>query len=85
MESGAQSSAPIGPTATSWQGPFDLLLKYTNCTANSTTGSNATTSSSMAGSATANQSAFECLKAVPGDLLIKAQAQVQAQPQYSYG
>lgn len=31
MESGAQSSSPIGPTSEVWQKPYDLLVQYTGC------------------------------------------------------
>lgn len=32
MESGAQSTAPIGPTNTTWEDAYNALLAATNCT-----------------------------------------------------
>ena len=65
MQSGAQSTAPIGPTDSSWQEPYDLVLSLLGCDgSNSTVG---TTNSSASGTG------FECLKNTPGDELIAAQ------------
>jgi hypothetical protein len=70
MESGAQSVAPLGPTATTWQEPYDALVTFANCSVTNTT-------------AAANQSTFECLKGLPAEQLLAAQLSVQALPQFS--
>lgn len=77
MQSGAQSTAPIGPTGSTWQGPFDALVNFAGCntSANSTMG-NAT----LAGNFT---SSFECLKSLPAAQILAAQQRVQQVPQYS--
>jgi len=61
MQSGAQSTAPIGPTDSNWQQPYDAIIAAIGC-ANGT--SNSTESS---------QSSFECLKAAPAEAIIAAQ------------
>ena len=73
MESGAQATAPLGPTSTTWQSPYDLIVQYLNC------------SSSNSTSAAANQSSFDCLKAVPAEELLQAQVQTLNLTQYSAG
>lgn len=67
MQSGAQSTAPIGPTDSSWQRPLDLVLSLLGCEGNSTS-DNSTESSGSSG-----LSGFECLKAAPADQLVSAQ------------
>lgn len=67
MESGAPSSSPLGPTSSTWQGPYDSVVKLTNC------------------SSTNNQSTFDCLKALPVDVLLAAQVATTKLPQYSAG
>jgi hypothetical protein len=64
MQSGAQSTAPIGPTDSTWQMPYDAIVTAIGCGANSTQGSNTT------------QSSFECLKATPADAILAAQEAV---------
>jgi hypothetical protein len=64
MQSGAQSTAPIGPTDSTWQMPYDAIVSAIGCNANSTEGSNTT------------QSSFECLKATPADAILAAQEAV---------
>lgn len=65
MQSGAQSTAPIGPTDSSWQEPYDLVLSLLGCD-----GSN----SSVGGVNSSDLgTGFECLKNVPGDELVAAQ------------
>jgi carboxylesterase type B len=73
MESGAQSTAPIGPTGTTWQGPYDLLVEYAGCSGNAS--ANSTSAS--------NASSFDCLKALPADQILAAQEKVKQIPQYS--
>lgn len=63
MQSGAQSTAPIGPTDSSWQQPYDLVLSLLGCDSNSTS-----SNSSSGGS-----SGFECLKNAAADELVMAQ------------
>ncbi|KAK4688859.1 hypothetical protein P7C73_g1244, partial [Tremellales sp. Uapishka_1] len=74
MESGAQSTTPIGPTADTWQGPYNALVNATGCNAPS----NLTTNS-----AAANQSTFECLKALPVQQIANASVAIEAMIQYS--
>lgn len=71
MESGAPSTAPIGPTNSTWQAPYDAVVTLLNCTSKNATSYQAS-----------NQSSFDCLKAAPADAILKAQLQVQNQ---SYG
>ena len=64
MQSGAQSTAPIGPTDSTWQMPYDAIVNAIGCGANSTDSSNST------------QSSFECLKAAPAEAILAAQEAV---------
>jgi hypothetical protein len=68
MQSGAQSTAPIGPTDSTWQMPYDYIVQAIGCTGNSTSGNNTDSSSNS------TQSSFECLKAAPAEAIITAQA-----------
>ncbi|ORY24002.1 Alpha/Beta hydrolase protein [Naematelia encephala] len=72
MESGAQSVAPIGPTATTWNAPYDALVKLTNCsyTLNYTVGSN---------------DSFTCLKTLPAEQILAAQLEMQNITQFAVG
>ncbi|KAL7419296.1 hypothetical protein Q5752_006133 [Cryptotrichosporon argae] len=70
MESGAQSTNPLGPANTTWQTPYDLTVAYAGC--------NATANGTAAG----NQSTFDCLKALPADVLNNATLAVKSLPQY---
>lgn len=82
MQSGAQSTAPIGPTDSSWQEPYDLVLTLLGCdgtaplsSSNSTESSestNSTTGANANGNST-TLSGFECLKQAPADALVQAQ------------
>ena len=74
MESGAQSIAPLGPTGSTWQAPYDAIVKAANCSA---------PLSDSTGSAAANQSTFECLKALPAEQLLNASLSVKDELQYS--
>jgi len=64
MQSGAQSTAPIGPTSSTWQQPYDAIVAAIGC-ANGTSNSTEST-----------QSSFECLKAAPAEAIIAAQEAV---------
>jgi hypothetical protein len=66
MESGAPSTAPIGPSSSSWQVAYDGLVGLLNCTSANATSYKAS-----------NQSSFECLKAAPAEAILAAQLQVQ--------
>ncbi|WWC68137.1 uncharacterized protein I206_102060 [Kwoniella pini CBS 10737] len=91
MESGAQSTAPIGPTASTWEDAYQYLLQVTNCSgqttaqssssANSTSSSgNATTSSVPSTGSNSSSTAltgYECLKALPAEALLKGQLAVK--------
>jgi hypothetical protein len=70
MESGAQSVTPIGPTATTWQAPYNAVVAAANCSVTNTT-------------AAGNQSTFDCLKALPAQQLLAAQLKVQAMLQFA--
>ncbi len=70
MESGAQSTAPIGPTSSIYQGPYDATVKFANCTVSN-------------GTASGNQSTFECLKALPAFALLNATLATLALPEYA--
>ena len=91
MESGAQSTAPIDPTAEFWQQPFDLVLNYTNCSStvsiasnSSSTNSSSTNSSAMATtSSSSSVPAIECLRALPAEVVLNAQLMVQNITRYS--
>ncbi|KAK1927549.1 Carboxylesterase [Papiliotrema laurentii] len=84
MQSGAQSTAPIGPTDSTWQGAYDKLVQFAGCEVGSTNGStNATTPT---GANVGNySSSFECLKYLPAEQLLSAQAQVRNLTQYALG
>ena len=64
MQSGAQSTAPIGPTDSTWQQPYDAIVAAIGC-------SNGTSNSTES-----TQSSFECLKAAPAEAIIAAQEAV---------
>ncbi|WWD00792.1 hypothetical protein V866_007727 [Kwoniella sp. B9012] len=93
MESGAQSTAPIGPTGSTWEDAYQYLLQVTNCSATSSTSANSTSgvssnttstaNATTASSATSNSTSsgltgFECLKALPADALLKGQLAVKS-------
>ena len=74
MQSGAQSTAPIGPTDSSWQEPYDLVLSLLGC--DPTSGSSNSSSSPGANDTDTESkglSGFACLKAAPADQLVAAQ------------
>lgn len=88
MQSGAQSTAPIGPTGTTWQGPYDALVEFAGCGAvnGSGSGANATGEGYEAINSTApsaSSSSWECLKGLSAEELLAAQEQVTQIPQYS--
>lgn len=72
MESGAQSTAPIGRTDSTWQGPYDATVGFANCTVSNSTASQ-------------YNSSFACLKALPATALLNASLQAVALPQYQGG
>jgi hypothetical protein len=78
MESGAQSTAPIGPTATTWERPFDLVVQFAGCNASASAANG-----SAAGNATAYSSTFDCLANIPTERLLAAQEQVRNITQYA--
>lgn len=69
MESGAQSTAPIGPTNSTWEDAYIALLAATNCT------------SPSAG----NVTQFQCLKALPANELLQGQLAVRNQTEFAAG
>lgn len=69
MESGAQSTAPIGPTNTTWEDAYNALLATTNCT------------SPSAG----NVTQFQCLKELPAEDLLRGQLAVRNQTEFAAG
>ncbi|KIY31433.1 carboxylesterase [Cryptococcus gattii E566] len=69
MESGAQSTAPIGPTNTTWEDAYNALLATTNCT--SPSGGNVTQ--------------FQCLKELPAEDLLRGQSAVKSQTAFEAG
>ncbi|ORX34047.1 Alpha/Beta hydrolase protein [Kockovaella imperatae] len=79
MESGSQSVAPIAPTAEFWQGAFDLIQNYTNCSAPVTTQSNTSVSRR---DSTDLPPEITCLKYVPAEELLKAQLAVKNTTEY---
>ena len=83
MESGAQSTTPLGPTATTWQSAYDLLLSITGCGGNATSASNATSTNVTTTNSTASSGSsgdgFACLKALNATTLLNATLLVQSQ------
>ena len=77
MQSGAQSLIPLGPTATTWQEPYDHLIELTNCSSNAT--------SAGTTNATADQDSFNCLKYLPADQLFAATATLANLTAKKYG
>ncbi|EIW71103.1 hypothetical protein TREMEDRAFT_27125 [Tremella mesenterica DSM 1558] len=72
MESGAQSVAPLGPTATTWQVGYDLLTEFSGCAAvaaAAVAGNSTSNSTTVVGSAAYNQSTFELGPSIDGDLI----------------
>lgn len=69
MESGAQSTAPIGPTNSTWEDAYIALLAATNCT------------SPSAG----NVTQFQCLKELPANELLRGQSAVKRQTAFEAG
>ena len=70
MESGAQSTAPIGPTSQDFQGLYNQIVVNSGCAASN-------------GTSAGNQSTFECLKALPAATLLNASIEGLALPQYA--
>lgn len=58
MESGAKSNAPIGPTSSTWQGPYDSIVDLTIAVNRIRQ--------------RPDQSTLDCLKALPAELLLEA-------------
>lgn len=77
MESGAQSTAPLGPANTTWQAPYNAFATAAGC--NVTSYSNGTAISSN-GSLASN---FNCLKALPATTLLNASMTVKSTLQYA--
>jgi len=75
MQSGAQSTAPLGPTNTTWQAPYDFLVNAAGC--------NVTANHTVAGNASTNSSQFDCLKRVPANTLVNASVAVKSQFQWA--
>ncbi|KIR26114.1 carboxylesterase [Cryptococcus deuterogattii LA55] len=69
MESGAQSTAPIGPTNTTWEDAYNALLATTNCTSPSD----------------GNATQFQCLKELPANELLQGQLAVRNQTEFAAG
>lgn len=69
MESGAQSTAPIGPTNTTWEDAYTALLAATNCTSPSD----------------GNATQFQCLKELPAQELLRGQLAVRNQTEFAAG
>lgn len=72
MMSGAQSTAPLGPTGAWWQGPYDAVATNTSCR-------NASTPLTTQG----NQSTFDCLKSVSAEKLLAAQVATKSSLVYA--
>ena len=91
MESGAQSVAPIAPTAEFWQKPFDLVANYTNCSAQASINGNSSSSSSSSNATVSRRATSDlppeivCLKYVPAEDLLNASLRVISNPLYSGG
>ncbi|WVR04784.1 hypothetical protein IAU60_001796 [Kwoniella sp. DSM 27419] len=84
MESGAQSTLPLGPTGSTWEGAYQYLLKATGCVSGGGN-STASNSTSVATNATATQSPWQCLQNLPADQLLQGQLAVKANPLYQGG
>lgn len=67
MESGAQSTLPIGDSAAIYQKPFDDLVSLANCSAAALN-----TNASLA----PNVSTVDCLKRLSGEDLLAAQTEM---------
>lgn len=94
MQSGAQSTAPLGPTGDTWQKPYDDLVKLAGCAPVNTTvnGTSKVTvgnltvrgggKSTAVSSYSATEASFSCLKALPAGQLLNASITIKNMPQY---
>ncbi|WRT64599.1 uncharacterized protein IL334_001532 [Kwoniella shivajii] len=78
MESGAQSTLPLGPTASTWEDVYQALLQATNCSSTPPSASTANTTTSPSTQSNSTSSGFDCLKALPADALLKGQLTVKS-------
>ncbi|WWD21657.1 hypothetical protein CI109_106143 [Kwoniella shandongensis] len=90
MESGAQSTFPLGPTGSTWDDAYQYLLKATNCStagnataaaaANTSTSANTTAPVSNSTSVASNNAStpWQCLKNLPAQALLKGQLTVKS-------
>ncbi|WVF69607.1 hypothetical protein IAT40_004385 [Kwoniella sp. CBS 6097] len=81
MESGAQSTLPLGPTASLWDDAYQYLLTVTNCT--TTPSTNGTANSTEV--ASSGDSAWNCLKTLPAEQLLQGQLAVKSNVLYQAG
>ncbi|WOO78017.1 Lipase 2 [Vanrija pseudolonga] len=77
MMSGAQSTLPNGPVATTWQKPYDELVASVGCANASTAGV-----TPPSGLTAAEEAGFQCLKKLPADQLQTAATTLKSQIQY---
>lgn len=70
MQSGAQSTAPLGNTSELWNQPYNITAQAAGCMAPNTTN-------------LGNLTTFECLRKVPADTIMNATAAMRKIPQYS--
>jgi hypothetical protein len=84
MESGAQSSAPLGPANTTWQAPYNYMVTSVGC--NITTAANGTALGATARTSNTSlipTSSFNCLKNQSATALLNASIAVKGQLQWA--
>ncbi|WVQ98239.1 hypothetical protein IAU59_005362 [Kwoniella sp. CBS 9459] len=83
MESGAQSTLPLGPTGSLWDDAYQYLLNVTNCTAGPSTNGIANATQTAGGDS--EDPAWTCLKTLPPEQLLQGQLAVKANILYQAG
>lgn len=77
MMSGAQSTLPNGPTASTWQTPYDALVASVGCANVSTAGI-----TPVSGLTAAEEAGFQCIKKLDANKLQDAATALKSQIQY---
>ncbi|OCF45772.1 hypothetical protein I317_00260 [Kwoniella heveanensis CBS 569] len=83
MESGAQSTLPLGPTASTWEDAYQYLLNVTNCTTAASPNNSSVNATAVQSNGTGD--AWTCLKTLPAEQLLQGQLAVKENILYKAG
>ncbi|TYJ55469.1 hypothetical protein B9479_003859 [Cryptococcus floricola] len=82
MESGAPSTAPIGPANSTWENAYQALLSASNCSSTSPS-TNSTASANVLNANTATSTPFDCLRSLSSEQILAAQLSVKSQTEFA--